>query len=256
MSDLHWDNPKCDRDRLKRDLDKALKENIKVIINGDFFCLMQGKYDPRGSKKDVRPEHNHNDYFDRIIDTAVEWFKPYHSIIDFIGRGNHEQSILKRQETDILRRFVDMFNMDNRGEHTVQVGGYGGWYVIAFESAGKRTSYKIKYFHGSGGGGPVTKGIIQFNRKGVSIEGADLIWMGHVHEDMEVTQSIETLNGLFKPKLKDVLYVRTSTYKEEYGDNYSGWHSERGAQPKTVGSRLLEIDYSSNKDIFARTTKF
>jgi hypothetical protein len=34
----------------------------------------------------------------------------------------------------------------------------------------------------------------------------------------------------------------TGTYKEEYGDGSKGWHVERGAPPKPVGSRILIID--------------
>lgn len=37
LSDLHWDNPKCERDLLKRHLDFCKSNNIPVIINGDFF---------------------------------------------------------------------------------------------------------------------------------------------------------------------------------------------------------------------------
>jgi UDP-2,3-diacylglucosamine pyrophosphatase LpxH len=42
ISDVHFDNPKCDRVLLKKHLDQALKRNAKVLINGDFFCIMQG----------------------------------------------------------------------------------------------------------------------------------------------------------------------------------------------------------------------
>ena len=42
LSDLHWDNPKCDRELLKKNLDYCLENNIPVHINGDMFCLMQG----------------------------------------------------------------------------------------------------------------------------------------------------------------------------------------------------------------------
>jgi hypothetical protein len=58
--------------------------------------------------------------------------------------------------------------------------------VYTFVEGGAKISYRIKYFHGSGGGGPVTKGTIQFNRMSTMVEGADLIWMGHVHEDHEL----------------------------------------------------------------------
>ena len=33
----------------------------------------------------------------------------------------------------------------------------------------------------------------------------------------------------------------TGTYKEEYGEGFMGWHVERGAPPKPVGGRILNI---------------
>ena len=37
ISDVHWDNPKCDRTLFKRHLDQALELNAPVFIYGDFF---------------------------------------------------------------------------------------------------------------------------------------------------------------------------------------------------------------------------
>jgi UDP-2,3-diacylglucosamine pyrophosphatase LpxH len=50
ISDIHWDNPKCKRDLLKRHLDQAVEQGADILFNGDTFCLMQGAYDPRKSK--------------------------------------------------------------------------------------------------------------------------------------------------------------------------------------------------------------
>ena len=95
LSDIHWDNPKCDRKLLKSHLNYCLKNKIKVFINGDFFCLMQGKYDPRRSKKDILPEHNKANYIDAVIVDAVNWWSPYAEILTVIGYGNHETAILR-----------------------------------------------------------------------------------------------------------------------------------------------------------------
>ena len=64
LSDIHWDNPKCNRKLLKYDLDYCLKESIPIMINGDMFCLMQGRGDNRRNKSDIRPEHNNAKYLD------------------------------------------------------------------------------------------------------------------------------------------------------------------------------------------------
>jgi hypothetical protein len=123
-------------------------------------------------------------------------FRPYAKNIKVVGYGNHETNILKRQETDVIDRFV--FGLNTKNDTKVEVGGYGGWIVYTFVEGGAKTSYRIKYFHGSGGGGPVTKGTIQFNRMSTMVEGADLIWMGHVHEDHELTYTTERINEKHK----------------------------------------------------------
>lgn len=257
ISDLHWDNPKCDRALLKKHLDEAVKGNNDILINGDLFCLMQGAYDPRKSKSDIRPEHNVSNYFDAIITTAVDWFAPYAHLIKMIGYGNHETSILKRQETDIIERFVTLLNYKCGTE--IQVGGYGGWVRINFNDGHKNKSFKIKYMHGFGGGGAVTRGTIQHNRMSVNVEGADAIWMGHVHEDYEMTYTVEELTNSDTVMLRDILMIRTSAYKEEYGDGSKGWHIERGASPKPIGGRWLILkpfrDENTSRKIHAYTHK-
>jgi len=257
ISDLHWDNPKCDRELLKKHLDQAVKGNHDILINGDLFCLMQGAYDPRKSKSDIRPEHNSANYFDAIINTAVDWFAPYAHLIKLVGYGNHETAILKRQETDIIERFVTLLNYKTGS--AIQVGGYGGWIRYQFNDGSNTQSFKIKYMHGFGGGGAVTRGTIQHNRMSVNVEGADAIWMGHVHEDYEMTYTVEELTIKDTVQLRDILMIRTSAYKEEYGDGSKGWHIERGASPKPIGGRWLIMkpfrDEKTNRKIYAYTHK-
>lgn len=243
LSDLHWDNPKCDRDLLKSHLDLCLKNNYRIHLNGDTFCLMQGKYDPRKSKSSIRPEHNVNNYLDAVVEDAANWFKPYAHLIDVIGYGNHETNIIKRMETDPLQRFVDALNGISETEHKVFTGGYGGWYCVGFR--GK--VYKIKYFHGSGGGGVVTRGEINLTRALSYFHGCDCFMMGHVHENKESNVIVETLDHRFQQYDKEVLLMITGTYKEEYDSGYMGFHVERGAPPKPVGGRLLTLDYNRHK---------
>jgi hypothetical protein len=64
----------------------------------------------------------------------------------------------------------------------------------------------------------------------------------------------------YQVKLKSVHHIRTSTYKEEYGDGTKGWHVTRGAPPKPLGGYWLTFDIGINmnpvqKDfIFTQTT--
>lgn len=245
LSDLHWDNPKCDRQLLKKHLDFCKENNIPVIINGDFFCLMQGRGDNRRNKSDIRQEHNNARYLDSIVETASEWFKPYADIIKVIGYGNHETGIIKYQETDLLQRFVDLLNY--KCSSNVQTGGYGGWVIIRqmFHTNSSVTT-KVKYYHGSGGGGVVTKGALNLTRALEMYEDMDVFTMGHIHENSSRNDVRETINHNSKTgysiKQKQLHLMLTGTYKEEYGEGAYGWHVERGAPPKPLGGRILKIE--------------
>jgi hypothetical protein len=245
FSDIHWDNPKCDWDLLRKDLDYCLKHSIPMMFNGDTFCLMQGKWDPRGTKSDIRPEHNNIKYLDSIVETAVDFFSPYAHLITVIGYGNHETSVIKRQETDILQRFVDLLNYKNGSN--VQAGGYGGWFIVRQEARPKYyTVTKIKYFHGSGGGGIVTRGEINLTRALEMYEDFDVFTMGHIHENKctNIARDViehHPITG-YRNKQRQIHLMITGTYKEEFGDGSKGWHVERGAPPKPIGSRILIID--------------
>ena len=245
LSDLHWDNPKCDWTLLKKDLDYCLANKIPVMVNGDFFCLMQGKGDRRGNKSDIRPEHNNAKYLDSIVETAVEWFSPYAHILTVIGYGNHETAIIKYQETDILQRFVDLLNYKNGSN--VMTGGYGGWLIIRHIARAKQMlTHKIKYFHGSGGGGVVTKGALNLTRALEMYEDFDVFVMGHIHENSSRNDVRDTIvHKVHKGYVllqKHLHLMLTGTYKEEYGDGSKGWHIERGAPIKPTGGRILIFD--------------
>ena len=254
LSDIHWDNPKCDWDYLKLHLDYCVKENIPIMINGDMFCLMQGRGDKRASKSDIRPEHNNARYLDSIVETAVEWWSPYAHLLTVIGYGNHETAIIKWQETDILQRFVDLLNYKNGSN--VYTGGYGGWLIVKHSISGNTVlTHKVKYFHGSGGGGVVTKGAINLTRSLEMYEDFDVFTMGHIHENSSRNDVRETIINNSKIgyciKHKNIHLMITGAYKEEYGDGSKGWHIERGAPVKPIGGRILTFNvfrYHKNEE--------
>ena len=242
LSDIHWDNPKCDWKLLKKDLDYCKENNIPIMINGDILCLMQGRGDRRGNKSDIRPEHNNAKYLDSIVETAVEWWSPYAHLLTVIGYGNHETAIIKYQETDILQRFVDLLNYKNGTN--VYAGGYGGWIVVrqTFDTNVVST-FRIKYFHGSGGGGVVTKGALNLTRALEMYEDFDVFTMGHIHENAARNDVRDTITSHaktgYRHNHKQIHMMLTGTYKEEYGDGSKGWHVERGAPVKPTGGRIL-----------------
>ena len=246
ISDLHWDNPHCDRGLLKNHLDEAVKRNAAIILNGDTYCCMGGKYDRRADKSLIRPEHNTDRYFDAIVDTSVEWFAPYAKNILLIGYGNHETAIIKHGETDLLQRFASTLNYATGS--AVQVGGYGGTIDIrVLHDTIRGVNFVVHYYHGSGGGGPVTKGVIQDQRILAGTEGYDLTWMGHVHELYYHQNMIHRYDRSTKTLIqKPIHQLRTATYKEEWDGGYMGFHTERGRGPKPLGGYWMKLETSRN----------
>jgi UDP-2,3-diacylglucosamine pyrophosphatase LpxH len=241
-SDHHWDNPDCKRDMMKRHFDEAVKLNAPIIMVGDFFCAMQGKYDKRSDKSKLRPEHQTGKYLDSLVETAADWLKPYREHIAVIGHGNHETAIQNRHETNLIERLVERLNYGNPGR--VHMGGYGGWLRLTCAHGGRKThssSVHGKYFHGSGGGGPVTKGTIQSQRQAVMFPDADFVVSGHVHEQYTICHMQERIDLLGNVRLREQWHVRLPTYKDEYKDGYGGWHVETGKGPKPLGAYWMRI---------------
>jgi predicted phosphodiesterase len=245
-SDHHWDNPDANREMIERHLIEAKERNAPVFIFGDFFCAMQGKYDKRSDKSKVRPEHQVANYLDSLVDTAANWLMPYRDNIAVIGQGNHETAILKNHETNLIERLVERLNVGR--ESKTYVGGYGGyiWLQIARQTETEKTRgalfpLKIKYYHGHGGGGPVTKGVIQSARQSMYLPDADIVVSGHVHEQYSICFMQERLKDSGKIELKEQWHLRLPTYKDEYKDGYGGWHIETGKMPKPIGAYWMVV---------------
>jgi hypothetical protein len=241
-ADRHHDNPFCNRAFEKRHLDEALERKALILDFGDLFCAMQGKYDPRSSMDDIRPEDVGQDYLDRIVSHAARDYAPYAPNWLLMGWGNHETNIRKRHGTDLTSNLAHRMNVDHHGN--VHIGGYGGWVRFMFTiQKTRRQSINLKYHHGAGGGGPVTRGVIQTNRQAVYLPDADIAVNGHTHDLWYMPIARERLSAQGK-QYQDLLhFVRVPGYKDEYADGTQGFHIERWGAPKPIGAAWLRLFY-------------
>lgn len=243
VSDVHWDNPKCKRKLFNKHLEMAKEKNAKMLSFGDFFCFMQGKYDPRSNKSDIRPEHNVKNYLDAVIQSATEELTPYKDQLLLFADGNHETSILNRLETDPTRRLVEGLGKG------VYKGGYQGYIRFSFEheSGGSIQSY-ILYFHHGKWGGVVTKGTLSAARYAAFVPDADLIVSGHTHDKwlMEIPRYRLKRNG--KLTIEPQVHLKCGTYKEEFAKD-GGWAVERIVTPKSLGGWWLKFEFRNKKII-------
>jgi hypothetical protein len=242
-SDRHHDSPYCDRDKERRHLEKAKKRGALIVDCGDLFDAMQGKYDPRRSLDDVRPEDKVENYLDSIITHAAEDYADYARNWLVMGRGNHETSIRSHNGVDLTDNLAYRLNYEHAGR--VNVGGFGGWVRFVFRINGtKSQSVNLKYFHGKSTRAPVTKGVIQTNRQAVYLPDADIVLNGHNHESYIVPIPRERLTIHGHVKRDQIQFVRTPGYKDHWKMRKGevGFEAEQGS-PKLTGCAWLRFFY-------------
>jgi len=246
-SDRHHDSPKCDRELELEHLQEAKERKSFILDVGDCFDVMQGKYDPRRSYEGLRPEYKVDNYLDEIVKEAAKFYGPYADRFLIMGRGNHEQGILKHNGVDLTSNLVHRLNSDYKGN--IQAGGYTGWLRILFLiHTSLRQSILIKYSHGFGGtDAPVTRGVIQTNRQAVYEPDADIVVNGHNHESyiMPIPRERLSEKGVVYQDLQ--YHIRTGTYDNDYGDGHSGWHVESGKPPKPRGAVWINFVYHNDE---------
>lgn len=246
-ADRHIDNVKSDHAMQKRHLEQAKERGAFIVDTGDLFCAMQGKSDRRSSKGSLRDENKTSDYLGSMVRSNYQFLAPYLENFALISPGNHETSVLKNNELDLTAALVD--KMRDNGSPVVK-GGYRGWLRIMFESVagGQRSSYNLHYMHGSGGGGPVTRGIINTNRRAVYLPDADIVVGGHIHEAWMLEIPRARLSDCGKEFPDTQLHLCLPTYKEEFFGTGDGWHHETEKPPKPLGAWWLRFFYDRAND--------
>jgi len=252
-SDGHTDNPDSNISLQLDHLEEAKARNAGILDFGDLFCAMQGKFDKRSDKSKVRPEHQFGDYLDSLVQWMADLYEPYAQNWIMQGTGNHEASILHRHETSLIDRFCQ--TMRNRTGAAVLTTGYTGW--VAFKFRIFRTqnqSIRLWHTHGYGGGGPVTKDMIQRSRQLAYIDNADIICSGHTH-DQWVTKDVRIrLNTADFVEQRPCVVVKCPTYKDEYKSGVGGWHIATGKPPKPLGAYWLRFYLSHEKKEHAKSS--
>jgi len=106
---------------------------------------------------------------------------------------------------------------------------------------GPRCSVNLKYYHGAGGNAPVTKGVIQTNRQATYLPDADIVVNGHNHQAYNLPLVRERLSAQGKQYFDLAYYIRTSGYKQDYGDGSKGWAVEKGFGPAPIGGCWIHL---------------
>jgi hypothetical protein len=245
-SDYHIGSANANHDLIVEDLATIKRWGGKALINGDVFdaiCPTDKRYDAGVLHPSLRGK---KDLAKAIVDLAYELLAPYADVIDVMGIGNHEEAWIKYNHGDPVRQLIERLNEKAGG--TIAHGGFWGYINTTFDVKGVKAKprYRLCYLHGTGGDSPVTKGTIDFNRKGRNWQ-YDCLTFGHKHNILSAVDAIAEVSedGIYFERRQ--LNLQTGSYYRNYRQLHAGeeldqsYAASKGHPPKPMGGTFLTL---------------
>jgi hypothetical protein len=244
LADEHADNAHSDLALIRKHHAEAVSLGAPILKFGDTFCAMEGKWDRRASESALRPEMRGGNYLDKLVSFHTDLYLPYAKNIAVVSDGNHETAILKHHQTDLLERLTQ--NLRTFGAPCEHMP-FTGFVRFKFDLGNRhRDSKTLHYHHGYGGGGEVTRGMIDNSRTRGQYS-ADIYISGHIHRRNSDENVMISVNGRGHVVQQPQLFLRAGTYKrEEMGG--SGYHTEKGRSARPVGGWWLDFEISRDRN--------
>lgn len=232
---------------MKWELEKAKAIGARIALNGDLFDALLP-----GDRKRFVPNVLHdelvgkNDIINHAIGMAYKLFAPYAHLIDVIGIGNHDHSVVKIHSYDPVKDLVARLN--TLPGANINYGGYCGFLIYEYAD---RPVLTIQYHHGAGGAAPVTKGLIDFHRTDSWVQGAHVTWKGHKHNKVYYRDAALTPKGLI-PRMHIMTGAYMDIYREQTQEDImengrqSEWESDSFFAPQGKGGFFLNLQVNGN----------
>lgn len=245
-SDVHHDSLFCRRKLEKQHLEMAKEHNAFICDFGDTLDAMQGRYDPRRSYDDIRPEYIGDDYYDRIVDDTVRFYTPYKDNFVMFAMGNHETSVRKHAGTNLIKRIAQPLG--------AQYTEFGGWIRFIFTiNKTKKKTLRLRYSHSGGSvNAPVTRGVISTNRQAVWLSRVDIVINGHDHHGWVVPVKREEMNNKGEIGHPILWFGRIPGYQDSWADGTRGYAVEKAGGPRLQGSLWIWFRYDSDLGVTLR----
>lgn len=242
-SDVHRDSTKCRRDLEDYQISEVQRRNAGLIDVGDMYDVMQGPGDRRACKEALRDELARADYFDAVVADGVAKYRPIAHHICGLTMGNHEEAVVRHYGTNLTKRTANDLRRETGAP--VHSNGYQGWYVFIAHRGNSKRQVVMYANHGYGGGGQVTKDMIQAHRM-QSYTDADVIATGHTHDLYAVSDVCLKLTTGHREVQRTRWALKCGTLKQTYGNGETtgtGYEQRQGHRPKPLGHNWLTFRY-------------
>lgn len=232
LSDLHFGASATDFGVLHDELERARRFDCRVAINGDIFDGIFAK-DPRFQPDVLDKElRGRNDIVNAATAVAFNYLAPYADLIDMIGDGNHERTVLRHNNIHLNNLLIEQLN---RIGGKIHYGGYCGFLQYRLDAGHDLTLY---YHHGAGGNSPQTRGIMEHQRLSAGLESVDGIWLGHNHWNYCIPHVKQAAGGFSEQR-----WIRTGAYRFHSEYDYA---TEKGYPAQPHGGVLLFCKIQGN----------
>jgi len=252
LSDLHLDSHYTDLKKVKKLFDEAKEKDYKIVIIGDLFDVMGGKYDKRTIKGDIKKEHQEDNYLNKVIEDIANFLSPYIDNIELITAGNHEKEIDKRFECYLLE-FLSLYIYRITGKDLCWSSEYAGFIRIHGKRKNSHDSHVTKIFfnHGKDGNATMSFGVLNVKRNAAMID-ADILISGHVHKNYSVPLNRLYLSQKGVIKVKEQLHLQLGTTKESKGVDY--FSARKGFDPASTSFYDIDFEFKcTSQGIYENT---
>jgi hypothetical protein len=130
-----------------------------------------------------------------------------------MGIGNHEEAWIQYNHGDPVARLIEKLN-GVKGAR-IKHGSFWGYINTRFQVGRETAIHKLLYYHGTGGDSPVTKGTIDFNRKGRNWI-YDALTFGHKHNIAITGEQIMDVTEAGRVVERLQLNLQTGSYYRNY----------------------------------------
>lgn len=226
--DVHYGNKYCDVKAFKEYL-KDSDENTYFFGGGDLMDSIVVT-DPRYAKHADATETGA--IIDEQVEGLFEILKPYKML--GIGRGNHEDVIIRRCGTDPAKRLARKLDC--------KYLGLSGLIRLQLHIEKSHSRKVVIRWHHGWGGGSRTQGadLTKYSKDGMHWD-ADVFLYGHVHRKQADRIPRLGLSGeqlISKPKLVGICGTYLRTYSKTTDSSYS---ELKGYPPTEIGGLVLNI---------------
>lgn len=259
-SDSHLWNINSNMDQFKEELEEALERDARILMLGDMIDAIFPGTDKRHNPSILVKElQGRDDAPIKAIQMTIDFMEPFAENIDLITLGNHELAVWKYHGINMSNMLVMGLNQrlkDKKSKHRVLYGGYTCYMGYKFARKGKKRHgappgpvLDILCHHGGGGSAPVSKGMIDVNRKETTWD-YDIFLFGHKHNSFGVRDV--RVSPIYRQdqqgyiKTLDNRSIQLGTFYKNYGrhddDGIMPGFEEVGAhQPKPLGGVFFTV---------------